>query len=298
MDAGVKRRIDMSRGGRAWRGYFSVGDELTSGLPDIKEGIYFGRELSSEHHLVRANTPMHGPNLWPITGENNTTTPDDDRYRDLVLTYKSHMTRIGRALMQAMALALELPRDFFDREMLAEPLCLFRIFNYPSPAEWSSRLGGGPLWSVGEHTDYGFITVLHQDQSGGLQVRARKDGSWQPVPPVRGTLVVNLGDMLEKVTGGVFVSTPHRVLNPRDRDRLSFPFFFDPDFNAELRSLVPLAPRLQHLSLAPGRTYARWDGQRRGLADVTGTYGEYIMGKVSKVFPQLAQSHIEAAAPQ
>src|SRR5919197_1802727 len=64
-DLETKLEISMSRGGKAWRGYFPVGGELTSGKPDLKEGIYFGAELKEDHPLVKAGTPLHGPNLFP-----------------------------------------------------------------------------------------------------------------------------------------------------------------------------------------------------------------------------------------
>src|SRR4051812_39760273 len=65
-DLEIKLRIRMALGGRAWRGYFRVGDELTSGKPDQKEGLYFGTELAADHPLVQAGTPLHGPNLFPV----------------------------------------------------------------------------------------------------------------------------------------------------------------------------------------------------------------------------------------
>ena len=94
--------------------------------------------------------------------------------------------------------------------------------------------------------------------------------------------------MLEKITGGLYVSTPHRVYNPQPRDRISFPFFFDPDFDSEIISLVGRTPKLQNITIKQGQ-YRRWDGQSIGLADISGTYGNYILKKVSHVFPQLAQ---------
>jgi isopenicillin N synthase-like dioxygenase len=132
------------------------------------------------------------------------------------------------------------------------------------------------VWGVGEHTDYGLLTLLAQDDLGGLQVRA-VDGSWIDVDPTPGALVCNLGDMLERLTGGRYRSTPHRVRNTSDRGRLSFPYFFDPSWDAT----VPTLP----LDDAPLPAAGRWDG-----SDVTaweGTYGDYLTAKVSKVFPQL-----------
>src|ERR671924_91426 len=85
-DLETKLKIRMSRGGRAWRGYFPVGSELTSGKPDLKEGIYFGAELPDDHPLVKAGTPMHGRNLFPS---------GIPQFRETVLDYMAAVTRLG-----------------------------------------------------------------------------------------------------------------------------------------------------------------------------------------------------------
>jgi hypothetical protein len=108
--------------------------------------------------------------------------------------------------------------------LTGEPFTLFRIFNYPPPADPA-------LWGVGEHTDYGLLTILGQDDAGGLEVKSRS--GWVPAPPVEGSFVCNLGDMLDRMTGGLY----RCVRNPAPRDRLSFPFFFDPSFSARVRPI-------------------------------------------------------------
>jgi isopenicillin N synthase-like dioxygenase len=256
----------MELGGRAWRGWFPVGDELTSGKPDVKEGLYFGQELDPGDTRVRAGVPLHGPNLFP---------EDAPGLRDAVLSYVEAMTDLGHALMRGVALGLGLDADHFRRGPMADPLVLFRIFHYPPV---TARPGADEPWGVGEHTDYGVLTILKQDDVGGLQV---KTGSgWIDAPPIPGSFVCNIGDMLERLTRGLYRSTPHRVLNRAGRGRLSFPFFFDPGFDAEVEPVVAAdgAP------LRDGAE-ARWDG-----ADVhafEGTYGAYVLAKVSKVFPEL-----------
>ena len=211
-DTEEKLRIAMPLGGRAWRGYFRVGDELTSGKPDQKEGLYFGAELAPDDPRVVAGTPMHGPNLFPDRPEG---------FREAVLEFMAALTGLGHRLMAGLALSLGLEESYFADHGTDEPLTLFRIFNYPPPADTS-------LWGVGEHTDYGMLTILLQDDAGGLEVKSRSH--WVPAPPVPGSFVCNIGDMLDRMSGGLFRSTPHRVRNPAPRDRLSFPFFFDPGF--------------------------------------------------------------------
>jgi isopenicillin N synthase-like dioxygenase len=264
-DVETKMRVRMALGGRAWRGYFRVGDELTSGQPDQKEGLYFGQELAADHPLVRAGTPLHGPNLFPA---------DPPGFRDTVLEYMRALTHLGQRLLAGLALALALEASYFAGRYTAEPLTLFRIFNYPPPADPT-------LWGVGEHTDYGLLTILLQDDAGGLEVRSRSQ--WVAAPPVPGSFVCNIGDMLDRMTRGLFRSTPHRVRNLAPRPRLSFPFFFDPNF------FVRVQP-IEH----PGREPApddqaeRWD--RASVHAFQGTYGDYLLGKVGKVFPQLRQA--------
>jgi len=263
-----KASIAMRHGGRAWRGWFPVGGELTSGEPDLKEGIYFGAELGSDHPLVRAGTPLHGANLFPA---------DQPNLRATVLAYMDAMTTLGRALQRGIALSLGLAEEELSRRFTAEPLTLFRIFNYPPP---ESATG----WGVGEHTDYGFLTILKQDDAGGLEVKTRH--GWIDAPPIAGSFVCNIGDMLDRATRGLYRSTPHRVRNRATRDRLSFPFFFDPGWEARIEPLVaaedaPIDDRAQ-----------RWDGA--SVHDFDGTYGDYVLRKVSRVFPGLGRDVLPA----
>lgn len=268
-DREIKMAIRMDLGGRAWRGYFPVGGELTSGKPDLKEGIYFGAELDDDHPLVKASTPLYGRNLFPSS------MPE---FRETVLAYMESLTGLGHTLMSGVALSLGLSESYFAERYTGDPLILFRIFNYPvdlAPAE------SDPRWGVGEHTDYGLLTILKQDDSGGLQVKSRS--RWVPAPPVPGSFVCNIGDMLDRMTGGRYRSTPHRVKNLAPLDRLSFPFFFDPNFNAEVKPIeLPDAASVDH------DRRERWD--RASVHEFTGTYGDYVLNKVSKVFPQLRRS--------
>ena len=101
--------------------------------------------------------------------------------------------------------------------------------------EAADAQGGAPRWGVGEHTDYGLLTILKQDDAGGLEVKSRT--GWVPAPPVPGSFVCNIGDMLDRMTGGLYRSTPHRVRNLARRARLSFPFFFDPAFDARIQPI-------------------------------------------------------------
>ena len=175
---------------------------------------------------------------------------------DQVQRCSAALTALGHRLMAGLALSLDLKESYFADRISGEPLTLFRIFNYPPPADTD-------LWGVGEHTDY------------GLESRSR----WVPAPPVPGSFVCNLGDMLDRMTGGLYRSTPHRVRNPAPRDRLSFPLFFDPGFDARVQPIPGLPERADDRA-------SRWDGESVHAFD--GTYGEYLVAKVSRVFPQLS----------
>ena len=261
-DQAQKMKIHMSRGGRAWRGYFPVGGELTSDQPDLKEGLYFGTELDDSDPRVRAGLPMHGRNLFP----------DVSGLRESVLGYMSTLESIGQQVLSLMAEGLQLDDEYFQRHYTREPTVLFRIFRYP-PDE--SRSG----WGVGAHTDYGLLTLLQQDAVGGLQLRHGE--GWIDVPPMPDSLVCNVGDMLERLTNGRYLSALHRVKNSSASERLSMVLFLDPAFDARLAPLPGVIP-----DAAQPHTDVRWD--RIDPHAMQGTYGEYLLNKVAKVFPDLA----------
>ena len=263
-DREQKQAIHMSLGGRAWRGYFPVGGELTSGLPDLKEGLYFGEELPEWDARVRAGIPLHGGNLFPrLPG-----------FPDAVLDYIAELTSLGHHLMSAIGRGLHLGDHYFFDHFTGNPTRLFRIFNYPAG-------GTGP--GVGEHTDYGLLTLLYQDEVGGLQIK--HEDTWIDVPHVPGSFVVNIGDMLERLTAGRYISALHRVFNTSRQSRISMPFFFDPDFDASLQPIPGVGPAAsRHTEIE------RWDG--RDVRRVSGTYGDYLLSKVSKVFPDLGRQHL------
>jgi isopenicillin N synthase-like dioxygenase len=263
----AKMAITMAKGGRAWRGYFPVGGELTSGRPDLKEGLYLGADVAPDD--PRARLPMHGANLWPA---------DPAGLKAAATAYMDAATRAAAALMEGVSLSLGLDAQYFARAYTANPTILFRIFHYPAQRP-------GFDWGVGEHTDYGLLTLLAQDRHGGLQVKT--PGGWIEAPPIEGALVCNIGDMLERLTGGRFKSTPHRVLNVSGQDRLSFPLFFDPDFLAPMQPLPEAARTTLHRAADRAE---RWDAA--SVHDFDGTYGDYLLSKVAKVFPQLSASTV------
>jgi isopenicillin N synthase-like dioxygenase len=261
-----KMKISMDKGGRAWRGFFPIKGELTSGKPDLKEGIYFGEELTATNPKVLAKTPMHGQNIFPI---------EFPELKPVVLEYMEKLTELGHHLMRGISLSLGLDENYFNAHFTHNPLTLFRIFHYPPN---NTQIKKDAPWGVGEHTDYGMFTILKQDEVGGLQVKS--NGEWINAPYIKDTFVCNIGDMLDKLTEGYYVSTPHRVLNETGKERYSFPFFFDPNFDAPIKNID-----LSHIANVTTQKVNRWD--ETNLHEFKGTYGDYILNKVSKVFPEL-----------
>jgi isopenicillin N synthase-like dioxygenase len=151
-------KIHMSKGGRAWRGYFPVGEELTSGKIDLKEGIYLGQELDPQHPQVLKNLPLHGQNLFPDIPA---------QLKGNILSWLKEMDRLGGVLIEAIAESLNLPRHHFTSTICKEHLGLLRIFHYPIDINDRPE-----LWGVGEHTDYGLLTLL-MIRDRGLQVKNR-----------------------------------------------------------------------------------------------------------------------------
>ena len=200
--------------------------------------------------------------------------------RAAVLGYLDALTGLGQAVLRGVALSLGLDADYFAAGYTASPTVLFRVFRYPAPCPRGAAGARGstpttacsPCWPRTTH--------------GGLQVRT--PAGWIDAPPLAGTFVANIGDMLDRLTGGWYRSTPHRVRNASGRDRLSFPFFLDPGFTAEI-------PPLPGRAAVTEGGQPRWDGQN--LHAFTGTYGDYLLGKVAKVFPQLQHEVLTDEAP-
>lgn len=202
-----------------FRGYFPIRGETTdlSALGDLKEGFDLMRELGPEDPDVRAGKPLHGPNQWPdaLPG-----------FRETVLAYFDAMEGLARILLRGIALSLDLAEDWFA-DKTRKPLSYLRLLHYPPQT--------GPIderqIGCGAHSDYGCLTILAQDDVGGLQLM-NADGAWIEAPPIPGTFVINLGDQMARWTNDRFQATPHRVINRSGRERYSVPFFFDPDYDA------------------------------------------------------------------
>src|SRR4051812_15692309 len=167
--------------------------------PNHNESLFVGLPLADDDPAVTAQGSMHGPNQWPASLP---------RLRSALETYHSGISALGQTLLRACAIALRLEENFF-RAYYRNPATFVRTIRYPAQAapRPDNKYGAGP------HSDYGCITLLAQDDAGGLQVRSRGGQGWIDARSIPGTFVVNIGDMLMRWTNDRWVSTVHRVIN-------------------------------------------------------------------------------------
>lgn len=226
----VKTRWHIDRSG-IQRGFDPVGWQvLDPGKPaDLKESFYLGVDRGPDDALVRAGTPQQGPNQWPdeqlVPGFKATTQ-----------AYEAAVRQLGHHLMGLIALGLKLPRDHFE-SYLRDPMPILRLLHYPTQP---AQVHDGQI-GCGAHTDWGALTLLMQDGAGGLEVLGA-DGRWIVAPPIAGSYVVNLGDLMQRWTNDRYRSTLHRVHSPAGRDgqageRYSIAYFFEIDYHARVSAL-------------------------------------------------------------
>ncbi|XP_076951043.1 azadirone synthase LFS-like [Bidens hawaiensis] len=213
------------------RGYTPVFDELLDPVKqlhgDYKEGIYLGIEVPEDD--PKAQRTFFGPNLWP----------DSDvlpGWRQTMEKYHQQALEVVRKTARLIALALDLDANFFEQpEMLGDPIAILRLLHYGGQVSNPAK----GLYGAGAHSDYGLITLLATDGVSGLQICKDKDAKpqvWEYVEPIKGAFVVNLGDMLERWSNGVFRSTLHRVLG-NGEERYSVPYFVEPGHDCVVECL-------------------------------------------------------------
>src|ERR1700676_4486673 len=188
------------------RGYmpFSSSTIVTSTVakvtrPNLSESLMIMQEVPTDSPWY--GEPLRGPNQWPA---------ELPEFRGVALDYMERMTALGLCMARGLAEALDLPRDWF-LPFFQEPTLFLRLLHYPRQPDEAGLFGSAP------HTDYGFITILAQDEVGGLEVRNRHN-EWIAAPPIEGTFVMNVGDILQRWSNGRFASTPHRVRNLKPVD--------------------------------------------------------------------------------
>ncbi len=210
------------------RGYVALeGEKLDpSRKGDVKEAYNVGRDLTPDDPDLLAGKPFCSVNVWPES---------PPEFRPAMLAYFQAMMDVGSHLHRAFARDLGLAPDFFA-DKIDKPLATLRLLHYPPhPGTFTpDQYGASP------HTDYGNVTILWQDNSGGLEVRARS-GEWIAAVPVADSFVCNIGDCLMRWSNDIYVSTPHRVVNTSGRERSSIAFFLDPNGDAPVECLPTCA---------------------------------------------------------
>lgn len=216
-----KLAIEMVKSSQ-FRGYTRAGGELTKGKADWREQLDIGveRQPIAQGPGIPAWTRLQGPNQWPAA------LPE---LKPALLAWQAKATAVAIRLLKAFALSLDQAEDAFDPIYREQPNHRMKIVRYPG------REATGDDQGVGAHKDGGFLTLLLQDDNKGLQVDY--DGSWVDVDPIPGTLVVNIGELLELASNGYLRATVHRVVTPAAGiERISVPFFF----SARLDATIPL----------------------------------------------------------
>lgn len=205
-------------------GYIAMRDENANpaaGKGDMHEAYDFVPEDVQLAHDFLAGDFRRAGNLWPeLPG-----------FRELATRYGIEMRLLARRLFAAFALALDLPEDYFSA-LAGSPMALIRLLHYPTqPGPFNEETIG-----TGAHTDHECFTILCQDQIQALQVRNRR-GDWIDAPPIRGTFVINIGDLMARWTNGIFASTYHRVSNLSGHARYSLPCFIGANADAVIEAL-------------------------------------------------------------
>ena len=206
------------------RGYIAINTstDVNSKLAEVKKPNQSASfMMMREDKAQMANVYLSGSNQWPeIAG-----------FRETLEKYTSQMTKLGKKLMKLSLMSVGI-KDHSILNSFETPTIWLRLLHYP-PIPKSSP---SDLYGSAPHTDFGCLTILTQDGIGGLQVQT-KNGDWIDIPKVEGTFVVNVGDMLHRLTNGLLRSTPHRVINKSGQERFSCPFFFDPHVNTNIQPL-------------------------------------------------------------
>jgi isopenicillin N synthase-like dioxygenase len=250
------------------RGYMGMATStlVTSSIakvtkPNMSESLMIMHTLAEDDPALLAKEPLQGPNQWPewLSG-----------FKPAMQAYEQEVEALGRYIVRLISISLDLAPNALDHHF-EQPTTFLRALHYPpQPSSDADAVGSAP------HTDYGIITLLAQDNSGGLQVRPR-GGDWIEAPPIDNTYVLNVGDMLARWTNERFVSTPHRVINRSGGDRYSLPYFLDPSMD----TLIECLPTCTDAANPPRHEPVR--------------YGEYLMHRLNKNYNYRQETSATAA---
>ncbi|KAF3389194.1 1-aminocyclopropane-1-carboxylate oxidase [Penicillium rolfsii] len=265
----IKEKYDKAVGGFG-RGYERLRSQNFEKLEkgDLKEGYFLAQDLPLDDPYVRARKWAQGPNKYPSE------VTDPSLWKKTVDNYHSEASKVAKNVLRVIFDTLGEGHDFLD-EFCEHPVAVLRLLHYPPQDPNASDLERG----IGAHTDFGAVTILLQDSTGGLQVRDRKTGEWTDVEPIPDAVVVNTGNLIMCWTNGQYVSNLHRVVNKTGVGRYSVPFFFDgnPDFLVKcFDSCIKDGEVATHAPF----TVSEW---------MKGRYADTFGGSTSKIAKELVQ---------
>ncbi|WP_078284823.1 isopenicillin N synthase family dioxygenase [Mycobacteroides chelonae] len=246
-----------------FRGFTRLGGELTGGLTDWREQIDVGPERRATARGKDLDYLwLQGPNQWPKA------VPE---LRAALASWDAALAAVGRKLLQEWAIALGSADGVFDEAFGSEPATLIKVIRYPAR--------GTTDQGVGAHRDSGVLTLLlAEPEVGGLQVEV--DGTWVEAPGRADAFIVNIGELLERASGGYLRATRHRV-TLTGTPRISIAYFFNPRLDARIPTL-DLPPELR----------ARARGAATDPDDpIHATYGENAWKSRLRAHPDVAAAH-------
>ncbi|XP_031253611.1 probable 2-oxoglutarate-dependent dioxygenase At3g50210 isoform X2 [Pistacia vera] len=208
-----------------YRGYQRIGENITKGIPDMHEAIDCYKEIKQGMYGALGK-PMEGCNQWPLNPPN---------FKELMEEYINLCTDLSRKIMRGIALALGGSPYEFEGERAGDAFWVYRIIGYPGVAN-SHGMPENDI-GCGAHTDYGLLTLVNQDDDiTALQVRNRS-GEWISAPPLPGSFVCNIGDMLKIFSNGLYESTLHRVINNSPKYRICIAHFYETNYDTAVEPL-------------------------------------------------------------
>ena len=222
------------------RAMFALSDEEKRSVLRSKENPwgYYPNELTKNQRDKKEVFDFTREGVDPIYGKSNRWLANQDAFKATMLTYFDACTDLSLALLEAFCIGLKLPADYMRDDFATNHTGFLRLNYFPIEDPMAdSGVEHQPVADLGihHHTDAGALTVLLQDDVGGLQVY--KDGYWHNIPPVPGAIVINTGDMMQVWSNNMYQSPIHRVLAMESKNRYSLPFFFNPSATCKVSPL-------------------------------------------------------------
>jgi isopenicillin N synthase-like dioxygenase len=278
-----KRKMDKSHSPH-FRGWEQLGSELTNNQTDYREQIDIGIDREAIANPDPYYMALVGPNQWP----DEAVLPG---FKDTVVNYMEKLSEVSRHLLAIMSVSLGLDKSHIQTVFGKNPSPYTKLIRYPKTVAGTQ--------GVGVHKDSGFLTLLLQDENGGLEAQSN-DNQWHAVEPIPGSLVVNTGELLQLVTRNYFIATPHRVINRHTTPRYSSAFFYSPDLTTRLESLpirqkfadaAANSPRHSNEGLMASRKEMLSGGKSMSSTAIPTVFGEKYWQRWVRSYPDIARHY-------